>query len=332
MYPVTNIPSGLGVTACCKDIFWFPSTLDYCVASEFEVCAVNEAKFRRFDGTVDGLKKIAQYEGLSTLWRGLSLTLLMSIPSNVVYFTGYEYLRDHSPIKSDVLNPLFCGSLARTLSATAVSPLELAKTRLQSASDQHKKSSTAPASVPNPRSTSTLTGGTTSSTSPFRSVMKGISEMVAQKGISSLWKGLVLTLWRDVPFSGIYWANVEFIRRELNKTQFFKNTDNTFLESFIAGSVAGSIAALITTPFDVGKTRQQIGHHAATSSSMGMIPLMATIVRTEGISALFVGAAPRVLKVAPACAIMISSYEMGKKVFRKYNKDNDDEEIMSAWD
>lgn len=317
MYPITDIPKGLGVTSCCKDIFWFPSTLDYCVASEFEVCAVNEAKTRRFEGTIDGIKKIAQFEGANTLWRGLSLTLLMSIPSNVVYFTGYEYLRDHSPIKSDVINPLFCGSLARTLSATVVSPIELAKTRLQSASSKHRQQNSAPSSVPNPRATSTLTQQTQSS--PFRSVFKGIGEMVAQKGITSLWKGLVLTLWRDVPFSGIYWANVEFIRRELNKTQYFMHTDNTFLESFIAGSVAGSIAALITTPFDVGKTRQQIGHHAASSSSMGMMPLMTNIVKNEGISALFVGSVPRVLRVAPACAIMISSYEMGKKVFKKYN-------------
>lgn len=31
------------------------------------------------------------------------------------------------------------------------------------------------------------------------------------------------------------------------------------------------------------------------------------------------GAVPRVVKVAPGCAIMISSYEYGKKFFYNYN-------------
>lgn len=38
------------------------------------------------------------------------------------------------------------------------------------------------------------------------------------------------------------------------------------------------------------------------------------IFKEEGIRGLFVGGFPRTLKVAPACAIMISSYEVGKKI------------------
>lgn len=309
----TAIPSGLGVSKCCKDVFWFPSMIDYCVASELEVCAVDEAKSRRFIGTWDGLKKITHHEGISTLWRGLTLTLVMSVPSNVVYFTGYEYLRDHSPIKSEILNPLVCGSFARILSATFVSPIELAKTRLQSASSNHSSLSTISRTA---GKRNTLVPTTTES--PIQSVYRGISSMVQQRGIFSLWKGLVLTLWRDVPFSGIYWAGVEFMRRELDHTYYFHN-ENTFLQSFVSGCVAGAFAALCTTPFDVGKTRQQIGHHECASSTMGMMPFMYKILKEEGISALYVGATPRVLKVAPACAIMISSYEVGKKYFNKVN-------------
>ena len=38
------------------------------------------------------------------------------------------------------------------------------------------------------------------------------------------------------------------------------------------------------------------------------------IYKTQGTSGLFKGWAARCLKVAPACAIMISSYEIGKKM------------------
>jgi solute carrier family 25 protein 39/40 len=35
---------------------------------------------------------------------------------------------------------------------------------------------------------------------------------------------------------------------------------------------------------------------------------------------LFPGLVPRLVKVAPACAIMISSYEYGKRFFQNYNQ------------
>jgi len=35
------------------------------------------------------------------------------------------------------------------------------------------------------------------------------------------------------------------------------------------------------------------------------------------------GTVPRVVKVAPACAIMISSYEFGKAFFRRHNTTRD---------
>ena len=34
---------------------------------------------------------------------------------------------------------------------------------------------------------------------------------------------------------------------------------------------------------------------------------------------LFTGLTPRIVKVAPACAIMISTFEYGKRFFQNYN-------------
>ena len=176
--------------------------------------------------------KFGQYEGVSGLWRGLGLTLIMSIPSNVVYFIGYEHLRDNMPFQSQILTPLISGSLARTISATVVSPLELIKTRLQSVSS-------------------------TSRHKALNDVIKGMRDMVKSQGILSLWRGLVLTLWRDVPFSGIYWMSVEAIKSRLSKAEYFQyHPEHRFLETLIAGSVGGTIASILTAPFDVGKTRR----------------------------------------------------------------------------
>jgi solute carrier family 25, member 39/40 len=40
------------------------------------------------------------------------------------------------------------------------------------------------------------------------------------------------------------------------------------------------------------------------------IPFLLSIVRTEGSSALFTGIFPRIAKIAPACGIMIASFEV----------------------
>lgn len=44
------------------------------------------------------------------------------------------------------------------------------------------------------------------------------------------------------------------------------------------------------------------------------------IIKEEGVGGLWKGWIPRTLKVAPSCAIMISSYEVGKRAFRGVNE------------
>merc|ERR1712232_532253 len=59
--------------------------------------------------------------------------------------------------------------------------------------------------------------------------------------ISSLYKGLAPTLWRDVPFSAIYWFHLEFFKRNLwnNKSNNKSNTTtNVAVQSFVNGALS----------------------------------------------------------------------------------------------
>ena len=350
--PFSNLPPNLGVTACCREVFWVNNTTRFCMASapslntldtpshisttSAAVCAVDETRRKTFTSTFDGLRKIARYEGLSSLWRGLSPTLLMSIPGNVIYFTGYDILRSnpHSPVKTYVnenFAPLIAGSIARVAAAAVVSPIEMFRTRMQA-------TSSGPTSV-------------------FKDTLLGLQDLVRSQGYTSLWRGLTLTMWRDVPFSGIYWWGYEATRNVLtdirderlgrtldphrsitrprSRSRSQENHTATFLDSFLAGAASGAVAAIVTTPFDVGKTRQQVLKHvseagpvpAGNIDSVNLRPeersmprFLYHIFRTEGVPGLFKGWAARCLKVAPACAIMISSYEIGKKMARNVNE------------
>ena len=50
-------------------------------------------------------------------------------------------------------------------------------------------------------------------------------------------------------------------------------------------------------------------------ASKGVWPLAMKITRNEGLRALFTGFSARIAKIAPSCAIMISSYEGAKQLF-----------------
>jgi len=301
-------------------------------------CAAEETQRRTYNSTIDGLRKIARNEGITTLWRGLSPTLAMAIPANVIYFAGYDWMRtnDASPIKTrvgDNYAPLVAGSLARVFAAIAVSPVEMLRTRMQASS---------------PSTTGTV----------LRETVDGLSEMVLANGYRSLWRGLTLTFWRDVPFSALYWWGYEYGREALHEARTrgavadaaqkvgrgrSRDMDldhkTVLIDSFTAGATAGAVAALVTTPFDVGKTRQQIARHAkGDGKSKGTLSKQTLpedrsmprflwhIFKTEGMSGLFKGWAARCMKVAPACAIMISSYELGKKMAGNINQKKADDQ------
>jgi solute carrier family 25 protein 39/40 len=342
-----DMPPNIGISACCREVFWMNNKAPFCVAGPTMSpinpadlsCAVEEVERRTINSTWDGLRKIAQNEGPRTLWRGLSPTLVMAVPANVIYFAGYDWLRtaQASPFRQtvpDTYIPLVAGASARTMAAITVSPIEMFRTRMQAANH-----------------TATAAGH-------FRETMDGLREMVGSQGVLSLWRGLTLTLWRDVPFSAIYWWGYEATRNALtdargrakarndgsefrmgrgeqkiqrrSRSRSRENPKDTIIDSFIAGAASGGVAAFVTTPFDVGKTRQQVVRHAGAATKaavqtirpedQSMPRFLMHIYQEQGMAGLFKGWAARSLKIAPACAIMISCYEFGKKVANDMNE------------
>jgi len=342
----STLPPNLGVTACCREVFFANNNADYCMAAPRigeaagTECVVEETQRRTFNSTYDGLRKIARNEGFTALWRGLSPTLVMAVPGNIIYFTGYDWLRfnPQSPLTrlSDNYAPLAAGMVARVFAAGVVSPIEMFRTRMQA---------------------SRSTGG-----AHLTETATGIREMVSSHGYTSLWRGLTLTLWRDVPFSGIYWWGYETIRgvltegrekrrgrslgadgesrsRARSRSQSRENHAETFTDSFIAGATSGAVASILTMPFDVGKTRRQVFKDPAVVVTVkqslapeqrSMPRFLWHIFKQEGLSGLWRGWIPRLLKIAPACAIMISSYEVGKRAFRSMNERAERKRVASV--
>ena len=213
----------------------------------------------------------------------------MAIPNTIIYFHAYEELRNifmDSGIGSS--SSLLAGSLARTFAVACISPIELFRTRMQSYGRR----------------------GT------IRDVFYGIRLMIKNNGISSLWRGLPPTLWRDVPFSGIYWFCYENFKQRLNLMFGAPGSSiETFSYSFVSGAMSGAIAATITTPFDVVKTIKQVSLARGILDNQTTVQILIRLYKTEGIAGLTKGIQARVAKCAPSCAILIGTFELGKKIF-----------------
>lgn len=250
----------------------------------------------KFKGTFDAFVKIAELEGISSWWKGLSPTLLMAVPSTVIYYSTYDMLKvkfGFKPEQVNIVAPLLAGSLARSVAVIAVCPIELLRTKLQA---QHGHN--------------------------YRDLLGVLNSTIKTKGLFSLWRGLYPMLLRDVPFSITYWIGYEYF-----KLQFTLSLEPRYypVVPFAAGSLSGIIAAVLTNPLDVVKTHMQVdlgksGPNAKRLGAGSLASVVEKIVSKHGFSGLYAGLVPRCVKIAPACAIMITSYEACRTYFSEHNR------------
>ena len=114
---------------------------------------------------------------------------------------------------------------------------------------------------------------------------------IKSNGIISLYRGWVSTVWRDVPFSMIYWFNYEKLKTLVIKHKF-QNAQLNSYETFLCGATSGSVAAFITCPLDVVKTHRQVQlgeKDILHKNSNKTINIIKEIYRIKGVRGLFAG-------------------------------------------
>ena len=213
-----------------------------------------------FGRTVD---RILRKEGFQGLWSGIRVGLIQSIPNSVLYMTIYEYLKlkmetAYQQTESEVkIFPAIAGATSRLTVVTLLAPLEIIRT---------KQSNGLNVSI------------------------SGIaSKIYRTSGWTGFYVGWWSTVLRDAPFSALYWYNFESMRSILHSNLRFwihpdgasarhdtdkvsyrdKNSggSTTFssIINFTSSVYASAIAATVTHPYDVVKTRQQTLSEAIVS-------------------------------------------------------------------
>lgn len=130
----------------------------------------------------------------------------------------------------------------------------------------------------------------------YRNTLHALLTIARTERIRGLFSGLVPTLLRDAPYSGLYLLFFTHFRGELERLHAPQPG-----ASFVAAAAAGGLATLLTHPPDVIRTRLQLRNAARMAvgrASFVALPAVhvGAIIRNEGILALWSGVAPRVAR------------------------------------
>jgi len=246
-------------------------------------------------GALATARALVRKEGIVSLWRGTDAALLMQVPAVAIYLPLYDATLDAlRTAGTGAAAPPLSGALARTAAVLATSPFEYVRTRVY-----------AP-----------VAGGQR----PPTAWTELRSALATRSGARTLYTGAGATLLRDVPFSFCYWGLFEPVRWRISQARRDREGVSSAAASAAdlskyctAAMAAGGIAALITTPLDVVKTRVQLGNSAPGATAPPPRALVATameLVNSGGVRTLFAGWVPRVMRASPACGITIASYEL----------------------
>ena len=145
-------------------------------------------------------------------------------------------------------------------------------------------------------------------------VLKAVLEQRHQTGVQGVWRelyrGWSITVLREVPFTVI-----QFPVWEALKTKRRQKTGKdaiSAMESALFGSIAGAIAAGVTTPLDVLKTRMMLAKKKERAW-----PMASRILKESGPTAFVSGMGPRIAWISAGGAIFLGSYQFAHNELSK---------------
>ncbi len=229
--------------------------------------------------------------GFSGIYRGVGSAIVGSAPGAALFFCTYEYSKSFLSARRHAkqvtegqtgewaapIEHMLAASLGEVAACAVRVPTEVVKQRAQAG--QY------------PSSLFTL---------------QAILSQHRTIGLSGVWmelyRGWSVTIMREVPFTVIQFPLWESMK-EYRRRKAGRDTISA-LESGLFGSAAGAIAAGITTPLDVLKTRMMLA-----KEKTAMVPLLRQILNDSGPRAFFAGIGPRVLWISAGGAIFLGSYQ-----------------------
>eukprot|EP01089_Gocevia_fonbrunei_P018691 TRINITY_DN6399_c0_g1_i1.p1 TRINITY_DN6399_c0_g1~~TRINITY_DN6399_c0_g1_i1.p1 ORF type:complete len:244 (+),score=52.61 TRINITY_DN6399_c0_g1_i1:33-764(+) len=154
----------------------------------------------------------------------------------------------------------------------------------------------------------------------YNNTIDAIVKIYKSEGILAFYKGLESTLWRQSLWNGGYFSLMFFLKKWFPAA---KSEIGTVLRDFGIGAIAGTFGTILNTPSDVVKSRIQnqdallkLGEAKKYSWTL---PSLKLIAKEEGVSALYKGFVPKVLRLGPGGGIMLMVFSFVTTKFREMN-------------
>jgi len=245
---------------------------------------------RRYNGSfLKCFRTVVKEQGFGALYNGLLPNLIGVTPEKGIKLAVNESLREiftdengHIPLYKELL----AGALAGFCQVSATNPMEICKIRMQLMNDLPVEQ------------------------------RKNLWRVVTEDlGFRGLYKGVVVTWMRDVPFSLIYFP----LYANLSKRMADKETGKTSLPHvLLSAASAGAFAAGLLTPMDMVKTRYQAA--GADKLYTGILDCFVKTFKAEGFFGMFKGAMPRMMAQAPLFGISLTAFELQKRFMTAQRK------------
>eukprot|EP00164_Ancoracysta_twista_P009975 GFYU01014904.1.p1 GENE.GFYU01014904.1~~GFYU01014904.1.p1 ORF type:complete len:341 (-),score=55.31 GFYU01014904.1:126-1148(-) len=250
----------------------------------------------KYNGFLDACRITLREEGIRGFYRGLSPTLIGTVPSNAVCFGVYEVVKraGENHVSKDFQPGVHfvAGALGTLGSSVVYQPMEVVRSRYQL-----------------PPSTVLEAGkqcSITHSNYKYKGVLDTLVKIGRTEGMRGLYAGYVPTITLDVCYTALQFAIWEQAKLCIRKN-WCPDRELNIVEHLGAGAVAGAISAFVTNPLDVVACRLMT--QGENKIYRGTWHCLKSIAKTEGTRGLFAGAVPRVMSIAPLAALAFCIYE-----------------------
>lgn len=225
--------------------------------------------------------------GFKGIYKGLGPAAAGSSPTAALFFVTYEsmkaFLSQHTTKEQAPFVHMAAASCGEIVACLIRVPVEIAKQRRQAL---------------------LVKSGTTS--------LQVLHQAFKQEGlINGVYRGFGTTIMREVPFSFIQFPLWEFLKVQWEPTTGLPLTP---ISVALCGAISGGIAAGLTTPLDVIKTRIMLAE--AGSKNTSIPKLIKSIYRDKGIKGLFAGFVPRVMWITLGGGIFFGFYDLTTRLLQ----------------
>eukprot|EP00002_Diphylleia_rotans_P015215 TRINITY_DN2947_c0_g1_i1.p1 TRINITY_DN2947_c0_g1~~TRINITY_DN2947_c0_g1_i1.p1 ORF type:complete len:345 (+),score=68.15 TRINITY_DN2947_c0_g1_i1:58-1092(+) len=257
---------------------------------------------------------IIRTEGVSAIFRGMSISLVTNALSSYLYYYFYEYGRTHHKRSTGkdatVLQSLWIGAVAGALTQCFVTPLVVTHTRFVAHEAAVTKEKQAMKQQQNQHNQQNQHQHQHQHQLKSKSYSQICSDLLDEKGLLGFWSGLGTSLILVVNPSITYMVFEQLKTRLLTVT---KTKHLTTHQNFLLGAMSKIVATIATYPLILAKTRLQTRKSDSDGLSSepykGFLDVVTRILRAQGFFGLYAGMQTQLVKATINAALVFSTQQ-----------------------